>query len=79
MCVYIGVCPSHLINDASRWTRDLWTKGVLLILGFRKTELFLKLCNDFLCFKKKLGFGVFAKHPTVYSGSYQGEGLWLFE
>ena len=41
-------------NHASRWTRDLWSKGVSLILAY----LFLSFCvlDDFFCFSKKSVF-----------------------
>ena len=32
VCLY--VCMSHPGNDASQWTRDLWSKGVSLILAY---------------------------------------------
>ena len=46
-------------NHASRWIRDLWLKGVSLILEYFQT--FLSFCNlyDFFRFSKKSGFWVF--------------------
>ena len=42
--VYKSQCPSvylsYLGNGTSRWTRDLWSKGVSLILGFRKPHFY---------------------------------------
>ena len=57
-----------LEKDDSRWTRDLWSKGVTLILGFRKEEFLLELCDDSLRFSNTWAFGFFANHPTVHSG-----------
>ena len=34
MCVCLCVCLSHPGNHASRWIRDLWSKGVSLILAY---------------------------------------------
>ena len=34
MFVCVFVCPSHPGNHASRWIRDLWSKGVSLILAY---------------------------------------------
>ena len=34
MCVCLFVCPSHPRNHASRRIRDLWSKGVSLILAY---------------------------------------------
>ena len=49
----------HGGNHASRWIRDLWSKGVLLI--------FASSCvlDDFFRFSKKSGFWVFLVHPET--------------
>ena len=47
MSVFKWVCIWHLKNDASQWTRDLWSKGVTIILEFRKKDFLPELCNDF--------------------------------
>ena len=52
-------------NHASRWIRDIWSKGVSLIL-----EIFLDVFEFrviFSIFQKKMGFWVFLVHPTVVS------------
>ena len=54
MCVCFCVCLSHLGNNTFRRTSDLCSKGVSLILGFRKTGFFPELCNDFFLHKKKV-------------------------
>ena len=57
----------HGGNHASRWIRDLWSKGILLILGiFLDVFEFLRFGWLFL-FSKNVGFGVFFIHPTVKS------------
>ena len=72
--VYKLTCPSVCIslfgNHASRLTRDLWSKGVLLILKFQEDGIFFQRSwMIFVFFKNlKLGFWVFASHPTVHSG-----------
>ena len=52
-------------KHTSRWIRDLWSKGVLLILAYLK--IFLSFCfyGDFFRFQKKSGFGVFLVHPKT--------------
>jgi hypothetical protein len=41
-------------NHASRWIRDLWSKGVSLILSYFYTFLSFCVFGDFFCFSKKL-------------------------
>ena len=56
--VYKLRCPSivcrmlssPLGNNASRWTRDLWSKSVMLILANQKTVKFLECFDDFFGF-----------------------------
>ena len=57
----------HGGNHASRWIRDLWSKGVSLILAY--LLMFFSFCflDDFFCFSKKSGFGVFLVHPPMAS------------
>ena len=53
----------HGGNHASRWIRDLSSKGVLLILQY--FYMFLSFCaldDFFLCFSKHSGFWVFLVH-----------------
>ena len=47
--------------------RDLWLKGISLILAY--LLMFLSFCvlDDFFRFSKNLGFWVFLVHPTVVS------------
>ena len=52
-------------NHASRWIRDLWSKGVSLILAYFETFLSFCVLDDFFHFSKKLGFGVFLVHPMA--------------
>ena len=47
LSVSMYVCLSHLGNDACQWTRDLWSKGIMLLLGFRNTDFFSELFDDF--------------------------------
>ena len=54
-------------NHASRWIRDLWSKGVSLILAYFETFLSFCVLDDFFRFSKKLGFGVFLVHPPMAS------------
>ena len=51
------VSQSHLKNDFSPWTRDLWWKGVLLKLGFRKTGFFRSSAMIFCVFQIIRVFG----------------------
>ena len=57
----------HGGNHASRWIRDLWSKGISLILAYLSTFLSFCVLDDFFRFSKKLGFWVFLVHPTVVS------------
>ena len=43
-------------NHASRWIRDLWSKGVSLILAYFKTFLSFCVLDDFFSVFKKIGF-----------------------
>ena len=52
-------------NHASRWIKDLWWKGVSLILAYFQTFLSFCVLDDFFLFFKNLGFWVFLVHPTV--------------
>ena len=52
-------------NHASRWIRDLWSKGVLLILAYLLTFLSFCVLDDFFRFSKKSGFLVFLVHPET--------------
>ena len=47
----------HVENHAFRWMRDLWSKGISLILAY--LQMFLSFCvlEDFLRFSKKWVFG----------------------
>ena len=47
----------HGGNHASRWIRDLWSKGISLILAYIKTFLSFCIFDDFFRFSKYLGFG----------------------
>ena len=51
------LCPPR--NHTSRWIRDLWSKGVSLILAYFKTFLSFWVLDDFSCFSKKSGVRVF--------------------
>ena len=55
----------HGGNHASRWIRDLWSKGVSLILAY--LLVFLSLCalDDFFRFSKKSYFWVLLVHPET--------------
>ena len=54
----------HGENHASRWIRDLWSKGLSLILEY--FWLFLSFCvlDDLFRFSKKFGFWGFG--PPYY-------------
>ena len=54
-------------NHASRWIRDLWSKGISLILAYFYTFLSFCVLDDFFPFSKIFGFRVFLVHPTVVS------------
>ena len=56
-----------LQNMVETTIRDLWSKGISLILAY--FSMFLSFCvlDDFFLFSKKLGFWVFLVHPTVVS------------
>ena len=57
-------CPPR--NHASRWIRDLWSKGLSLILAYFQTFLsFFAFWMTFSRFSKKLGFGAFLFHPPM--------------
>ena len=53
----------HGGNHASRWIRDLWSKGISLILASLDVFEFLRFGWFFPL--KKNDFGVFLFHPTV--------------
>ena len=56
-------------NHASRWIRDLWSKGMSLILAY--FQMFLSFCvlDDFFPFFKKIGFwGILC--PTKHDGNH---------
>ena len=55
----------HGGNQASRWIRDLWSKGVSLILAYLSTILSFCIFGWFFCFSKKSGFWVFLVHPET--------------
>ena len=58
----------HGGNHASRWIRDLWSKGVSLILAYISRRFWLfAFWMIFSLFQKKIGFRVFLVHPTVVS------------
>ena len=61
---FLGILgPSR--NDASRWIRDLWSKGVMLILAYFLTFLSFCVLDDFFRFSKKICFlGIFG--PPSY-------------
>ena len=54
-------------NHASRWIRDLWSKGISLILAYLLTFLSFWVMDDFFRLKKKKGLGVFLVHPPMAS------------
>ena len=54
-------------NHASQWIRDLWSKGILLILAYFYTFLVFAFWMIFFRFSKISGFGVFLVHRTVVS------------
>ena len=54
-------------NHTSRWIRDLWSKGVSLILANFQTFLSFCVLDDFFRFSKTIGFGVFLIHPPMAS------------
>jgi hypothetical protein len=43
-------------NHPSRWIRDLWSKGVSLILAYFLTFLSFCVLDNFFHFSKKMGF-----------------------
>ena len=53
----------HGGSHASWWIRDLWSKGVSLILAYLLTFLSFCVLDDFFHFSKKLGFWVSLVHP----------------
>ena len=55
----------HGGNHASWWIRDLWSKGVSLILAYLYTFLIFCVLDDFFCFSKESGFWVFLVHPET--------------
>ena len=62
------LCPTKYGgNRASRWIRDLWFKGVSLILSYFQTFLSFCVFGDFLRFYKNKGFWVFLVHPPMAS------------
>ena len=46
-------------NHASRWIRDLWSKGILLILAYLQTFLSFCVLEDFFRFSKIWVFGYY--------------------
>ena len=52
-------------NHTSQWIRDLWSKGVLLILAYFYTFLSFCVLDDFFCFSQKSGFWVFLVRPET--------------
>ena len=58
---------NHGGNHASRWIRDLWSKGKSLILSYFLKFFSFCTLENFFCFSKKLGFGVFLVHPIMVS------------
>ena len=62
------LCPTKYGgNHASQWIRDLWLKGVSLILSYFWTFLSFWVFGDFFRFSKKSGFWVFLVHPPMAS------------
>ena len=54
-------------NHASQWIRDLWSKGLSLILSYFQTFLSFYFFGDFFPFFKKIVFWVFLVHPPMAS------------
>ena len=63
-CSYL---TKHGGNLASWWIRDLWSKGVLVILAYFYTFFSFCVLDGFFRFIDKFRFGVFVVHPTVVS------------
>ena len=55
----------HGGNHASQFIRDLWSKGVLLILAYLLTFLSFSVLDDLFRFSNKSGFRVFLVHPET--------------
>ena len=54
-------------NRASRWIRDLWSKGVSIILAYFETFLTFCVLDDFFSFVFLIGFRVLLVHHIVVS------------
>ena len=83
MSVCVCECVSHPGNDASQWSRDLWSKGVSLILAYLHFKKKSFSYNNFFAFVLKL-FRVFGASLLCTSLLWtsllwiMGEGLWLW-
>ena len=64
-CCCLFCLSKHGGNHASRWIRDLWSKGISLISAYLYTSLRSCVLDDFFRFSKKSGFGVFLVHPET--------------
>jgi hypothetical protein len=56
-------------NHASRWIRDLWSKGVSLILAYFWTFLSFCVWMILVRFSKKIGFGGILGPPSYGIGA----------
>ena len=52
----------HVGNHTSQWIRDLWSKGISLILAYLQRFLSFCVLNDIFRFSKKSGFLLFLVH-----------------
>ena len=70
LCFQRQKLPSPTVigqNHASRWIRDLWSKGISLILAYLQTFLSFCVLDYFSLFSQKRGFLVFLVHPSLVS------------
>ena len=56
-------------NHASRWIKDLWSKGILLILAYFQTFLSFCVLDDFCRFQKKNRFRGILGPPSYGIGA----------
>ena len=57
-CSFLLILPQkHGVNQASRWIRVLWSKGVLLVLAYFRRFWVLRFFMKFSIKKKKWVFG----------------------
>ena len=61
----LSLCLSHPRNHASRRIRDLWSKGISLILAYLHFAFLFLIFDGFFRFSKKSGFWYFVNFLSI--------------